>query len=194
MMARICLDAGHSGHPDPGAINELTGLQEADVTLDVAYLMQKYLASVGYEVMLTRILRKQLETNDLAYRTELSNNWKAHVFVSLHCNSADNPVARGYEIWTLPWRTGGDELATCLFNRISQEYPDLTGRADYVNGDPERRNKFYVLTHTEAPACLVEMAFISNPLEAKWLADPAWLSRMAWAISLGIVDYFGEMS
>lgn len=193
-MARICLDAGHSGYPDPGAISNLTGLREADVTLDVAYLMQKYLASVGYEVMLTRVLREQLETDDLAYRTELSNKWKSHVFVSLHCNSANNPSSGGYEIWTSPWRTGGDELATCVFNRISREYPDMTGRADYVNGVPDRKNKFFVLTYTDAPACLVEMAYISNPLEAKWLADPAWLSRMAWAISLGIIDYFVEMS
>lgn len=189
-MAKICIDPGHSGYPDPGATNKITGLKESDVTLVVSKSGANYVDAAGHLVRMTRTEWEQLETDDLDYRVAVSNDWGADVFVSLHCNSADNPSANGFEVWTSPGQTGGDKLATCIFKQIAEEFPDMTGRADYSDGDPDKESKFYVLTQTDAPACLVEIAFISNPMEARWLADPAWQDRMSRAIARGITDYF----
>ena len=72
---RIVIDSGHSGSPDPGAVNSQTGLRESDITLIVAKLVNAYLCAVGYEVKLTRTEWEQEETDDLSYRTALANDW-----------------------------------------------------------------------------------------------------------------------
>jgi len=186
---RIVIDSGHSGSPDPGAVNANTGLKESDITLIVAKLVEQYLCAVGYEVKLTRTKWEQAETDDLSYRTALANDWGADIFISLHCNSAANKSAKGYEVWTSPGNTRGDKLATCIFKQIAGEFPDRVGRVDYSDGDPDKEARFYVLMYTDAPACLVEIAFISNDEEAALLADDVWRDRYARAIARGVTDY-----
>lgn len=191
---RIVIDPGHAGRSiDPGAVNPRTGLLEADIALIISRLVENYLIAVGYEVKLTRTEWEQAETDDLNYRTTLANDWGADIFTSLHCNSAANPSAEGYEVWTSPGDTQGDRLATCIYGQIATEFPDRAGRTDYSDGDPDKESSFYVLVHTDAPACLVEMAFISNDAEAALLADAAWQDRYARAIARGVTDYFVAM-
>ena len=186
---RIVIDPGHAGrNVDPGAVNQSTGLQEADVALFVSKLVETQLLAAGHEVKLTRTDWEQAETDDLNVRTSLSNDWGADLFVSIHCNSAVSPNAAGYEVWTSPGDTEGDALATCIYAQIAIEFPDRTGRADYSDGDPDKESRFYVLVHTDAPACLVEMAFISNDEEAALLSDVAWQTRYARAIARGVTD------
>lgn len=187
---KVVIDPGHAGRNiDPGAVNRATGLQEADVALIVSNLVQKYLTAVGYDVKLTRTKWEQAETDALDYRTSLANGWCADIFISLHCNSAVSLSAKGYEVWTSPGDTKGDQLANCLYRQISREFPDRLGRTDYADGDPDKESRFYVLTYTDAPACLIEMAFISNGEEAALLADSSWQDRYARAIARGITDY-----
>ena len=187
---RIMIDPGHAGrNVDPGAVNQSTGLQEADVALFVSKLVETQLLAAGHEVKLTRTDWEQAETDDLNVRTSLSNDWGADLFVSIHCNSAASPNAAGYEVWTSPGDTEGDALATCIYAQIAIEFPGRTGRADYSDGDPDKESRFYVLVHTDAPACLVEMAFISNDEEAALLSDSAWQERYARAITRGVTDY-----
>ena len=187
---RIMIDPGHAGrNVDPGAVNQSTGLQEADVALFVSKLVETQLLAAGHTVKLTRTEWEPAETDDLDYRPSLSNDWGADLFVSIHCNSAVSPNAAGYEVWTSPGDTEGDALATCIYAQIAIEFPDRTGRADYSDGDPDKESRFYVLVHTNAPACLVEMAFISNDEEAALLSDVAWQTRYARAIARGVTDY-----
>ena len=191
---KVVIDPGHAGrNTDPGAVNGSTGLQEADVALVISRQVASYLLNVGYEVKLTRTEWEQEETDDLSYRTALANDWGADIFISLHCNSAANQSAEGYEVWTSPGNTLGDKLATCIYGQIAAEFPDRAGRTDYSDGDPDKESRFYVLVHTNAPACLVEMAFISNDAEAALLADAEWQDRYARAIARGVTDYFVAM-
>jgi N-acetylmuramoyl-L-alanine amidase len=152
-------------------------------------MIKKYLELVGYEVKLTRTEWEQAGTDNLSYRTNLANSWNADIFVSLHCNAATNSRAAGYEVWTSPGNTLGDRLAICLYKQISNEFPDRAGRTDYSDGDPDKEARFYVLVNTDAPACLVEMAFISNDEEAALLANSTWRERYARAIARGVTDY-----
>ena len=191
---KIIIDPGHAGRSiDPGAVNNESGLQEADVVLMISKLLENQLTESGYEVKLTRNDWEEEETDDLSYRTALANSWGADIFISLHCNSAENENAKGYEIWTSPGDTLGDRLATCIYGEIANEFPYMPGRADYFDGDPDKEARFYVLLHTEAPACLIETAFISNSEEASLLADVAWQERYARAIARGVNNYFSSL-
>ena len=187
---KVVIDPGHAGwNVDPGAVNSATGLQEADIALIVSRRVEFLLLAAGHEVKLTRTDWEQPETDDMSVRTSLSNDWGAELFISIHCNSAVSPNAAGYEVWTSPGNTQGDVLATSIFKQIAAEFPDRSGRTDLSDGDPDKESRFYVLVHTEAPACLVEMAFISNDGEAALLSDAAWQERYARAIARGVTDY-----
>ena len=191
---KIVIDPGHAGRNiDPGAVYKISGLQEADITLMISKLLENCLLEDGYEVKMTRNDWEEEETDDLSYRTALANSWGADIFISLHCNSAENENAKGYEIWTSPGDTLGDRLATCIYGEIANEFPYMPGRADYFDGDPDKEARFYVLLHTEAPACLIETAFISNSEEASLLADVAWQERYARAIARGVNRYFASL-
>ena len=181
---RVFINPGHApnGNPDPGAVNANTGLRECDVALVVGTKVAAYLETAGCET-------KVLQSDSLDEICEAANSWPADTFVSIHCNSAVSPNAAGYEVWTSPGDTEGDALATCIYAQIAIEFPDRTGRADYSDGDPDKESRFYVLVHTNAPACLVEMAFISNDEEAALLSDVAWQTRYARAIARGVTDY-----
>ena len=188
-MSKVCIDPGHAGgNIDPGATNTVTGLEEADVALTVSILVAKYLKAAGCAVMLTRTEQEQQETDDLQYRCDVANEWPAYLFVSIHCNAA-TVGAKGFEVWTSPGQTEGDRLATAIYKQLAGEFPDRIGRSDYSDGDPDKESRFYVLTQTDAPACLVEMAFISNIEEATLLANPTWQDRYARAIARGVTDY-----
>ena len=83
-------------------------------------------------------------------------------------------------------------MATCIYQQIMDQFPDRLGRSDYSDGDADKEARFYVLVHTDAPACLVEMAFISNDEEAALLADHDWQDTYARAIARGVTDYGKE--
>jgi len=89
----IVLDAGHGGK-DPGAIG-LAGTREKDVVLDVTMRLKQMLIRKGIVVKTTR------ETDvfvDLHHRCDMSNQWKASVFVSIHCNSNNSRGLHGYQM------------------------------------------------------------------------------------------------
>jgi N-acetylmuramoyl-L-alanine amidase len=52
-----------------------------------------------------------------------------------------------------------------------------------------RYARFSVLKNSPCAAALVECGFLSNPTEARRLADPAHRDRIARSIAQGIMDY-----
>lgn len=104
-IARVVLDPGHGGN-DPGATGP-TGLREKDVTLDVAHRAAPILArELGVMTMLTRDDDRYVPLDERAAR---ANAFHADLFVSIHCNAAENPGARG--VMTFVLDTTRDEVA-----------------------------------------------------------------------------------
>ena len=96
-IGKIVIDPGHGGH-DTGTVGP-TGLNEKDLTLDVALRLGKLIEQkLGAQVVYTR-------TDDtfvpLEERTALANQAKADLFISIHANSSDDPSARGIETFYL---------------------------------------------------------------------------------------------
>jgi N-acetylmuramoyl-L-alanine amidase len=55
-----------------------------------------------------------------------------------------------------------------------------------------KTNPLYVTKHTDEPACLTELAFISNMKDSAKLGDEVWQDEFARAIARGITDYFSK--
>jgi N-acetylmuramoyl-L-alanine amidase len=97
-IGRIVIDAGHGGH-DTGTIGP-TGLMEKDLCLDVALRLGKIIEQKlpGADVVYTR-------SDDtfvpLEERTNIANQAKADLFLSIHANSSRDHAARGIETYYL---------------------------------------------------------------------------------------------
>lgn len=170
---RIMLDPGHSGTIEPGACAH--GLKEADIVLSVARLLRDKLT--GHEVMLTR--DDDVDDDYLSWRAELANDWGADIFISLHCNAFADPAAHGAECWIAKNHSDDSErLAYCILNRLVNQM-DLADRG-------VKQQNFTVLTATDCPAVLVELAFITNPAEAGMLLNMQ--EEFAQAIADGIEE------
>lgn len=187
---RVVVDPGH-GAPDPGARGRMSN--EADINLDVAIELSKILSSMGIVAPLTRSGPKRIHRDnrnvDLSSRPAMANRLKADAFISIHCNGAVAPEANGFEIYTTPGQNNSDKLATAIFESWKEAFPAQKKRTDYSDGDPDKEANLKVLRETRCPSCLLELGFISNPQEEKFLLNKLNQEMMALAIAKGIIKY-----
>lgn len=183
---KICIDPGHGGL-DPGAIGP-TGVKEKNVALSVAKNLANILTAAGAEARLTR---DDDSGPTLAHRAAVSNSFGADVFVSIHANAFTSPAAHGMEVWTSVGQTKADPVAEAVANALQAAFPGLVFRADMSDGDKDKESNFYVLYYTKAPAVLVELAFITNPIEEELLNSANYQSKVARAIAEGLAKRFG---
>ena len=101
----IVIDPGHGGK-DPGAVGP-NGTREKDLVLDVAKRLAKIIKKkMHVKVILTR--------NDdtfvpLAVRTQMANEKKADLFISIHVNASLSPETKGFEIYFLSEKASDKE-------------------------------------------------------------------------------------
>ena len=94
----VVIDAGHGG-TDPGASGVLTSVAEKDLTLSLARDLRDALVQRGrVRVALTRDGDQAL---GLEQRAAVARRLNAAAFVSLHMDSAANPLARGASVYSL---------------------------------------------------------------------------------------------
>lgn len=181
-MTKIFINPGHApeGNPDPGAVGP-SGLRESDVTADVGAMVAQYLRAAGCEV-------KVYQSDDLQDICDQANAWGTDAVVSIHCNSFSE-TSTGMEIYTSRGYTRADDLATLIMSQMEVDFPQLPVRSDWGDGDIDKEAGLYVLIHTDAPAVLVELAFISNPTEEAILASYEGKRKFAAAIARGVTDW-----
>ena len=100
----IVLDPGHGG-VEVGAVGP-TGLQEKNLTLDLARRLKAVLESQGVTVVLTRDEDRVLPLDD---RTAIANHNRAILFISLHLNASKRKSAIGAETYFLATAATDDE-------------------------------------------------------------------------------------
>jgi len=174
---RIFIDPGHGGR-DFGNVSA-DGLKESAVVFDTSLRLGEILEGKGHEVNYSR-------TDDtavsLSSRAQMANDWKADVFVSVHCNYCESPQANGVETWIYRQSTRAEHLADEIRYKLVRS-GGLRDRG-LVTQD------MAVLRLSEMPAAQVEMAFLSNPREAGLLADADFLQANAQAVADGVGEYF----
>jgi N-acetylmuramoyl-L-alanine amidase len=100
-VGRIVLDPGHGGH-DTGTTGP-EGLREKDLVLDVA----KRLGALIEERMNSEVVYTRADDTfiPLEQRTEIANQAKADLFLSIHANSSPLRSAAGVETYYLNFTT-----------------------------------------------------------------------------------------
>jgi len=178
----IVIDPGHGGS-DTGAAHN--GLVEAYLNLDVARRLRAVLIARGWQVKMTRDSDVDVyQPNDsardeLQARDDIANNAGARLLVSVHTNAFTTSELQGTT--TYYYTASSHPLAEAVHARLAAALP--------TQDDGIRKENFYVIHHQTMPGILVEMAFMTNPGDAKLLSSSAFLQSVAVAIADGIGDY-----
>jgi N-acetylmuramoyl-L-alanine amidase len=166
---RICLDPGHGGVAEPGAVFTFPGgraLREADVTLDISRTLRAWLEADGATVTMTRTADIFLGLDQRAY---ICNAAGADIAVSVHLNGDDNPARNGaLSLFAkVIDRRLAERLATALQIGLGRNPP---GVPFFAFG--ARQFDGALLLRTTMPAVIVEPVFLTNPGEAEALLAP----------------------
>lgn len=94
---KLVIDAGHGGE-DPGCKGRKS--MEKNVTLNVALKLGK-LISDNFDDVQVIYTRKTDVFVEVYKRAVIANNNHADLFISLHCNAAENRSAHGVETWVM---------------------------------------------------------------------------------------------
>ncbi len=183
------VDAGHGGR-DPGKVG-VDGCLEKDLNLEIAKKVQAILEQQDIKVIMIRDTDKGLyeeqtsnkKVQDMKNRCALINETEPDCVVSIHQNSYHEEYVSGAQVFYYSSSAEGEALAEALQS-------ELISYADPENHRQAKANdSYYLLKKTEAPIAIVECGFLSNWEEAAKLQDDGYQSRVAWAVSMGILTY-----
>ncbi len=114
---RVVIDPGHGG-ADEGTVGR-HGLMEKELVLDVAKRVGKLIEErMGSEVIYTRSDDTFIP---LHARTEVANQKKADLFLSIHANSSPHPKVGGIEVYYLNFTRSPDALDLAARENASSE-------------------------------------------------------------------------
>lgn len=197
---KIAIDPGHGGI-FPGKVEN--DLKEKDINLAIAQKLAGIFEESGAMIILTRNTDSDLidpnlngsfltkQRSDLESRVKLAQNYGAHLFVSIHCNSIPSPRWAGAQTFYDPDNKESELLGKTIQGEIIKQLKN-TKRQALVRRDT------FLFDNLEIPTVIIECGFLSNPQEAKLLSQEDYQYRLAYAIYSGIVKYLageiGEVS
>ncbi|AWH75726.1 N-acetylmuramoyl-L-alanine amidase [Dokdonia sp. Dokd-P16] len=174
---RIVIDPGHGGF-DSGAVGP-NGVLEKDIVLSIAEEIVAINKKLGepLDIYLTRYRDTLIS---LSHRTKLAKTIKADLFVSLHCNHSDNPNARGVEVYVSNEKSKYSHEATWLAYRLQKSFKIILG----FESRGVKFGNFQILrdSNSHVPAILIELGFLSNWDEERFLSNDESPTHIAKAI------------
>lgn len=184
-MRTVILDNGH-GSDTPGKRSPVwpDGSQlyeyefNRNIVERVASLMDR--AGLPY-VRLVPEMRDVPLSERCRRANEIHGRNKGHCFlVSIHANAGGGT---GIEIYTSRGETMADGIAFEMFNQLDEEFgQEWRMRADWSDGDPDKEEDFYILSHTKCPAVLVELFFMDDEKDCRLIMSEEGRRRCASAI------------
>lgn len=191
---QIAIDPGHGGM-DPGAHRD--GLSEDEVVLALALDLKAMLVAAGASVHLTRETDTDLADQDLGHqyttrkkqdiarRVALVNAWQPDLLISLHVNAIGSSRWRGAQVFFPGGKQESEQLAKTIQQALTRVLQNTDRQAKV--GD------YRILNDAKPAAVLVEVGFISNPEEAALLSSAEYRQKVAWAIMLGLEDWWNRV-
>jgi N-acetylmuramoyl-L-alanine amidase len=204
----VCIDPGHQAHTDvklepigPGSKTEKpratggatgvsSGVPEYEIALQVSTNLKRRLEAAGVRVVMTRT------TNDVSLpnsaRAAIANKARANLFVRIHggvsTDSADSGVSTLYPAlnqWTHPI-IGESRAAARGIERALCEATSATEQGAKTEAGLAGFN------WSKVPSVIVEVGYLSNPVEDRLLASPGYQDRVAQGIADGVMAYLGS--
>lgn len=194
----IVVDPGHGGL-DAGTRSAVGGRWEKEFTLDWARRLAPLLETNGWRVFLTRTKDEDVSLPD---RVAFAERRRADLFLSLHFNSSGNGAddQAGLETYCLTPAGMPSSLTRGYGDDPDQVFPNnaydtenlqyairlhrsLLNAVDIADRGVRRARYQGVVRAQRRPAVLIEGGYLSNPTEARRIADPAYRQQLAEAVA-----------
>jgi N-acetylmuramoyl-L-alanine amidase len=182
MEFRVVIDPGHGGIDTGTSYGKI---YEKEINLRIATRLNQELRKVNIITYLTRTedkLYQDSRRRDIAHRPEIAREKNADLFISIHTNNFPSAQPAGSQVFY----KRGSEPGKRLAEEIQAELVKLRKENDRClkTGD------YYVLNQAPCPAVLIEVGFLSNPVDRQKLTDPDYQQLIASSIKNGIINYF----
>ncbi len=176
----VTIDPGHGG-VDAGVVSS-HGVEEKDVTLALGLRLAELLRAEGCRVRLTR------EADERVPLYARVDGALGEFFISLHCNEAGSPAARGAAAYYFQrshyYSEHGRRLAGYVGSRLEAAgIPWLGGFG---------RN-YALLREAPGVVLVVEPLFLTSPEDEALARRPEHVERLARALAGGLADYVARV-
>jgi N-acetylmuramoyl-L-alanine amidase len=174
----IGIVSGHYGYNDPGAVCA-NGVTEAELNLEIATLVQKALADLGYQVDLLEEFDDRLD------------GYKGKVLVSIHLDSCDyiNDQATGFKVAAALSEenlAASQKLTTCL----SEQYAEVTGLPYHAGSVTDDMTYYHAFSEIDpqTTAAIIEAGFMN--MDYTFITEQT--DRVAEGIVAGILCFLNN--
>lgn len=185
-IGTVIIDPGHGGY-DEGASSK-KGNREKDIVLEISLKLGKKLKSKNFKVFFTRESDKALGKTikeDILNRAEFIDSKKGDIFLSIHLNGSDSRSAKGIESYYEFLNNRSYKLAESIQDELSSiEYTKDRG----LKGTNEKN--LGILRYSQTVGVLLELGFITNSEDEKYLVSNNGQDTIVDAIVSGILNYF----
>lgn len=174
-----------------GSTGTATGAKEHELTLAVAKKLETALAGRGYQVVMVRT------TNDVnlsnAERSVIANESGADIFIRLHANSMENSSVYGVLAMCMTAQNPYNaSLHTKSYNLSKKIVDQICAQTGTKNRGVQEIDSSGEINWCEIPVSVVEMGFLSNPDEDRWLQDDSYQDKIVEGICDAVDAYFAE--
>lgn len=176
----IIIDAGHGGG-DKGA--KIRNLFEKKLTLRTAYLAKKHLEALGYRVVMTRARDIFIP---LHARVRIANRRNEAIFISIHYNSAENPSAKGIEVY---YYGSNQSVRSVTSKKLARNLLNEVIKETKASSRGTKHGNYQVIRETKMTAVLIEGGFMTNAEERNLLKTQSYLEKIAKGIAFGLDAY-----
>ncbi|KOS60964.1 N-acetylmuramoyl-L-alanine amidase [Lysinibacillus agricola] len=173
----IVVDAGHGGN-DHGTTGQ-RGTNEKEITLKTASLLASKLSAAGANVIMTR---ESDEYVALRKRVSIAHQYEADAFISIHYDATDDSSINGFTSYYMNNNQQG--LAEAINAGLSSKI-DLKDRGT-------QQGNYLVLRENRQKAVLIELGFLSNASEERFITTAKFREQASLGIYQGILNYFNE--
>lgn len=175
----VAVDAGHGGD-NPGAAGLTSSRLEKKLTLEYALALEKELKKAGVKkILMTRTTDTSLSMPE---RIKMLRDKAPDLLISIHFNSSSVDTVRGTS--TFYRHIGFRPLTQTVLKRMLELGLNEFGNVGSFN--------FALSGPTDYPNCLVEVAFLSNRTDEKFILSKKSPVNVATKIRLGIQDWLKE--
>lgn len=161
---------------DPG-----NNLGEEEVVYDIAVRIEGRLLALGASVFLTRGQKNSPSENE---RITFSNMNPTDLFISLHTERSENPLANG--VATYFYGNDAHGVHSVIGERFASLLQrEITARTSLLNCRTHPKT-WDLLRLTQAPSVRVDCGYLSNSNDAKNLATPEFRDAIAESFIIAI--------
>jgi N-acetylmuramoyl-L-alanine amidase len=204
----VLIDPGHQTKPDltpeplgpgstqtkekvkGGATGVVTHVPEYQRALQISLKLRDKLQAAGIRVVMVRTIDDVSIAN--SQRAIMGNKAGASLAVRVHLDSNADSRVRGFSTlypsgntWVKPIEEPSKRAAQLVqaaaVRATGAADRGLFGRADMTG-----------FNWSKVPTIIVECAFMSNPADDAWSADPANQDKLAAGIASGVLEYLGR--